>query len=517
MGEQREHIWKGMAAATVGALVCFGAVCSRNAGMGTVPADREEPAAAEVSMPAETEEPQETIAEDAAEAIGESVAAEDLYGTDPAAADLKAAIGPISHEGYTLEQVVVLSRHNIRAPLSGKGSALDTMTPHEWYEWSSAPSELSVRGGTLETGMGQYFRKWLEGEGLFPVNYRPAEEAVRIYANSRQRTIATARFFTAGLLPVSNKDVEYRLTYEGTDGVFGPFLSYASEAYQASMEEEIHRIYDPVIAGLEDNYALLGKVIDVEDSEDWQNGVFTGFVTDDSVFGIVEGKEPSVSGSLKLACTVSDALVLQFYEEPDSTRAAFGHELSWEDWESIAEIKDVYEDVLFTVPEVAVNTAHPLLCEINDELRTEGRQFTFLCGHDSNIAGVLAALRVEDYRLPCAIEKKTPIGVKMVLCRWRNEQNEEVMSLDLVYQTVKQLRECTLLGPSEPPAIYGLRLSGLTADADGCYRVEDVMMRLEEVIGEYDALPATYDPEEENEEIEETEETEETEKMDEAA
>ncbi len=40
------------------------------------------------------------------------------------------------------------------------------------------------------------------------------------------------------------------------------------------------------------------------------------------------------------------------------------------------------------------------------------------------------------------------------------------------------------------------------------------MMRLEEVIGEYDALPATYDPEEENEEIEETEETE---KMDEAA
>ena len=500
MGDQsRDKIWKGMAAATVVLLVGFGAVCSRVAGNAVEPAKQEAPAAAEVSVPVEAAEQQDGPAEDVAEETGEPEAA-DLYGEDPGAADLKDRIGPLSHDGYTLEQVVVLSRHNIRAPLSGKGSALDTMTPHEWYEWSSAPSELSVRGGTLETGMGQYFRKWLEEEGLFPTNYRPSEEAVRIYANSRQRTIATAQFFTAGLLPVCNKDVEYRLAYEGTDGVFGPFLSYSSEAYQAFAEEEMHRIYDPVIAGLEDNYALLAEVIDAEESEDYQNGVFTGFVTDDSVFGVVGGKEPSVSGSLRLACTISDALVLQFYEEPDSTKAAFGHELSWEEWESIAEIKDVYEDALFTVPEVAVNTAHPLLCEIDRELMTEGRQFTFLCGHDSNVAGVLAALRTEDYSLPCAIEKKTPIGVKLVICRWRNAEEEEVISLDLVYQTVKQLRECTLLGLSEPPAIYGLRLKGLAADADGCYKADEVMMRMEEVIGEYDALPAAYDPEEENEE-----------------
>ena len=494
-----DNIWKGMAAATVVLLVGFGAVCSREAGKDTGLA--EYGTIEEISKPEETEEPQAVSEEDTVEESVEITEVSDLYGEDPAAADLKSLIGPLSHEGYTLEQVVVLSRHNIRAPLSGKGSVLDTMTPHEWYEWSSAPSELSVRGGILETEMGQYFRKWLEEEGLFPANYRPAEDAVRIYANSRQRTIATARFFAAGLLPVCNKDVEYRLSYEGTDAVFSPFLSYSSEAYQIFTEEEMHRIYDPVIAGLEDNYALLSEVIDAEDSEDYQNGVFTGFVTDDSVFRIAGGKEPTVSGSLKLACSISDALVLQFYEEPDSTKAAFGHELSWEEWESIAEIKDVYGDVLFTVPEVAVNTAHPLLCEINRELMTEGRQFTFLCGHDSNIASVLAALRVEDYRLPCTIEKKTPIGVKFVICRWRNEQNEEVMSLDLVYQTTKQLREITLLGPSDPPAIYGIRLKGLTSDVDGCYKAEDVMSRLEEVIGEYDALPATFEPEEETEAI----------------
>ena len=90
------------------------------------------------------------------------------------------AVGTLSHEGYQLEQVVILSRHNIRSPLSGSGSALGTITPHEWFAWSSNPSELSLRGGVLETEMGQYFRKWLEAEGLFPENYRPEDGKVRI-------------------------------------------------------------------------------------------------------------------------------------------------------------------------------------------------------------------------------------------------------------------------------------------------------------------------------------------------
>ena len=68
----------------------------------------------------------------------------------------------LEHDGYTLEQVVVLSRHNIRSPLVGGDSVLSTVTPHEWFEWTSPASQLSLRGGTLETSMGQYFRKWLE-------------------------------------------------------------------------------------------------------------------------------------------------------------------------------------------------------------------------------------------------------------------------------------------------------------------------------------------------------------------
>ena len=67
---------------------------------------------------------------------------------------------------YALEEMVILSRHNIRSPLSGKGSVLSRITPHEWFEWTSAPGELSLRGGALEVEMGQFFREWLVSEGF---------------------------------------------------------------------------------------------------------------------------------------------------------------------------------------------------------------------------------------------------------------------------------------------------------------------------------------------------------------
>lgn len=82
-------------------------------------------------------------------------------------------------EDYQLKQVVVLSRHNIRSPLSEKGSLLGDITPHNWFEWTSKTAELSLRGAMLETTMGQYFRLWLEKEGLFPENYLPKDSAVR--------------------------------------------------------------------------------------------------------------------------------------------------------------------------------------------------------------------------------------------------------------------------------------------------------------------------------------------------
>lgn len=66
---------------------------------------------------------------------------------------------------YELKEVVVMSRHNIRSPLSSGGAAYQRVTPHTWFQWTSPSSQLSLRGGVLETEMGQFFRKWVVSEG----------------------------------------------------------------------------------------------------------------------------------------------------------------------------------------------------------------------------------------------------------------------------------------------------------------------------------------------------------------
>ena len=398
----------------------------------------------------------------------------------------------VDYDGYNLEQVIVLSRHNIRAPLSAPGSVLGTITPHEWFNWTSAPSELSLRGGVLETQMGQYFRKWMESEGLISENCQPDTDEVRIYANSKQRTIATAQYFTAGMFPTANLDVEYHSEFDTMDPVFHPQFTFCSPESAADCEAQIRELYSDDIKDLSDNYKLLSTVIDLKNSEGYLNGDIPDFDVNDSVFKLEEGAEPAVSGSLKTACSVSDALVLQYYEESDEKKAGFGHKLGKKQWEDISRIKDVYGDVLFTAPLVAINVANPLLEEIYSEMNKGGRKFTFLCGHDSNVGSVLAALGVEDYELPNTIEKKTPIGCKLVLSKWSNASGERFWSVDLIYQSTEQLRDAEFLDLDNPPQIYHLAFKGLEQNSDGLYRDEDLRALFEDKTDDYDELYDAY-------------------------
>ena len=400
-------------------------------------------------------------------------------------------------EGYTLDRVVVLSRHNIRSPLSGSGSLLGDITPHEWFEWTSNPSELSLRGAMLETLMGQYFRLWLEDEGLFPENYQPAEGAVRFYANAKQRTLATARYFSAGLLPVAEVPIESHVEYDTMDPTFEPSLNFVTEEYAEAAVEQIAEKggvagLDGIRAGLQDAIALLMDVADMDQSEAYQAGTYGDLLEDGTTIKLEAGKEPSMSSPIKTATSVADALTFQFYEMADDRAAAFGHELTIEDWRKLHTIVDTYTGMLFETPLLCVNVANPLLKEIRSELTAEGRQFSFLCGHDSNVASVLAALGVEEYLLPDTVEQHTPIGVKLTFSRWLDGNGEARWTVELVYQDTDQLRGLTPLSLDAPPVRYPLHFEGVEEDADGMIADADLLALLDGAIGAYDALVEAY-------------------------
>ncbi len=399
---------------------------------------------------------------------------------------------------YKLKEAVVLSRHNIRSPLSDEKSTLGQMTPHKWHKWSSGKSELSSRGGALETMMGQYFRKWAVDAGLFPENYEPSATDVNVTANSMQRCIATAQYFSSGFMPVGGIKVNHKYSPSKMDPLFNPQLTKSSPAFRAEAMKQIEAMGGKKgIVGINEKikpeYEFMMEVLDVKDSplakaNDPKLKALQNYNTE-----IVLDKwgEPSMkSGSaLKELNAASDAFILQYYEEPDTLVAAFGHNLTRKDWERLAHVKDVYQDVLFTAPIVAVNVAKPLIQYMFDELQSPDRKFTFLVGHDSNLSSVATALGIEEYEVPNAIEKKTPIGSKMVIEKFVGPDGQEYADINLVYQSVDQLRNMELLDLDNPPMIFPLSFKGMEKNADGLYKMADVAKRFEDALRAYEAIP----------------------------
>ncbi|MDE6131611.1 MAG: glucose-1-phosphatase, partial [Muribaculaceae bacterium] len=101
---------------------------------------------------------------------------------------------------------------------------------------------------------------------------------------------------------------------------------------------------------------------------------------------------------------------------------------------------------------------------------------------------VNAALGVDEYELHDAIEKKTPIGSKLVMEKWLGKDGKEYVSLSLVYQTPDQLRNLALLDLDNPPMVFPLKLKGLEANADGLYLLDDVNRRFGEAFAAYEAI-----------------------------
>ncbi len=388
---------------------------------------------------------------------------------------------------YELKEVVVMSRHNIRSPLTSGGAAYKRVTPHEWFQWTSPSSQLSLRGGVLETEMGQFFRQWVVSEGLLPDNYRPEGEEVLFYANSRQRTFATAKYFSAGFLPFANVEITHKFEEDKMDPVFTPMFTKMNDTYRQQVLDEMQTLHGGPQAWMESvkpTLTLMEEVLDMAHSPAAQNDT-THFWFDDTQFILEKGDEPKMTGGYKLANSVADALVLQCYETENMT--AFGHELTTEQWRAICGVKEVYDGLLFTTHSAAVNLAYPLVSRIREELQRQDRKFMFLCGHDSNLASIGGAIGLEFPETEQALELHTPIGSKLVFEKW-SDGTDQYVAVNLVYQAADQLHGRTLLSLDVTPKVMPVTIKGLIANSDGLYPFGDLDVRMAEAMAEYEAI-----------------------------
>ena len=395
---------------------------------------------------------------------------------------------PEPEHSYHLVKVTALSRHNLRSPLSQGDTGIDMASPYAWYAWTSAPGELSVKGEQLETAMGEYFRQWLESEGM-----TLSEENTRFYANAMQRTLKTTECFAKALMDRTDFSIEQRAEYGTMDPVYMPSLHYYSDSYAEAVQEEFQTMKQEAgYQHLQQNYDLLAEVTGYEESPGYLSGMLTAMNADDTELVLMPDNPPALTGSLVIGTRLSDAVTLMYTEEADDTKATFGKVLSTEQYEQIAAVKEIYNDILYGLPLSALSIASPLVSELHNAFPDDTKSFTFFCGHDCNLASVITSLRAEEYALPDTLEKHAPIGGILLLTEWQDETGARYADIEMVYQSTKQLRDLTPLSLQDPPQRYRLSLQDLERTENGYYRYEDVCTRLEETLRAAEELKDTY-------------------------
>ncbi len=403
-----------------------------------------------------------------------------------------------------LEQVTIFSRHGARVPLASYEEDLSRVVGAglTWPIWPVQGGHLSFRGATLEYVAGENFRNEFLAEGL---SLTPGD--VYFCASPKQRTVQTSEAFAAGLLAGAGVEVHYKGAKDFSDGYldpeFLPLFDYTTapdfdwDAFRAEALREMDEMAARV--DWDESYSFMENALAFKTSVYAREAGKEHF--DKSVSFRVEkltpaGKpaEPDVAAGcdLLLANRASDAFVLQYYEQDDYALKKYKltENLNYADFQRLAAIKDVEVDLVFTAPIVAVNISHNMLRMIKREMEAPGRKLTFMCAHDSSVASLLAALRVKPYQLDAttAIERKTPIGVKIVIEKWA-EGREHYAKVYLAYYSTAQMRSgnpAELVGEAGRLQRQPLSFEGLSPAANGMYRYEDLMAHIDRTLALYD-------------------------------
>ncbi|MGA9607232.1 MAG: bifunctional glucose-1-phosphatase/inositol phosphatase [Rouxiella badensis] len=384
----------------------------------------------------------------------------------------------------SLEQVLIFSRHSIRAPLSNYNNALGNATTHTWPTWSTEGGLLTPKGGQVEEHVGQYYRQWLAKNNLLPAKGCPQPGEVFTYANSLPRTIDTAKHFLIGAFPGCSLPVVNRVEVGKMDPVFNPIITadvtdqFKQAAIDATNKSAGQAGLDGLNQRLTPNYALVEKVMDFKNSKTCKQDKVCSLAAQPSNLVINQGKEPGISGPLSLGTGISDAFMLQYYEGLPEKDVAWGQIKTPEQWRQVEEFKNADQKAIFSSEQIGKNAAAPTLTFMSgvldksqaktaDQQAAQQARVTLLVGHDSNIAAFVLALKIKDFTLPGQYER-TPIAGAVVFQRWHDKKTDkDLIKIEYVYPTAIQIRNNSTYSLKNPLHRVVLQAEGCPVDNKG--------------------------------------------------
>lgn len=379
--------------------------------------------------------------------------------------------------GMTLERVVIVSRHGVRAPTKFTPQMRE-VTPFQWPQWDVPLGWLTPRGGQLISALGHYQRLRLADAGLLTDKTCPGVGRVAVIADTDQRTRKTGEAFLAGLAPECHIPVHYQQEKSKTDPLFNPIKTGKCAFNTAEVKGAILTKAGGSIEQYSQTYQsafqILEHVLNFPDSEKCKTAGDNHVCSFTKAIPTKLNIKPdnvSLPGAWGLSSTLTEIFLLQ--QAQGMKDVAWGRIAGDKAWQLLLSLHNAQFDLLQRTPEVARSRATPLLDLIRTALTTTGSEqnhygitfpvsVLFIAGHDTNLANLSGALDL-NWSLPSQPDN-TPPGGELVFERWKRvSDNTAWVRVSFVYQTLQEMREMRAFSLDNPPGRVDLVLKACSA------------------------------------------------------
>lgn len=391
-----------------------------------------------------------------------------------ALAALVAAPAAAQTSGETLEKVVILSRHGVRAAMSSP-ERLETATARPWPRFSVPPGHLTANGGTLSTLFGAYYRELYARQGLLA-----GADCGQVYywANVTQRTIATAKAMGEGLSPGCAIDVH--TVGEGkADPLFEPVKAGVAKPdmalARASVAGRVGGNLAAWSAGHADAIASLDALLMQCDAAPCPKAPGKRRVYDEPAAFLDDADETvGISGPEAFASGITESMLMAW---------ADGQDFAGQGWKGLDEavllrvfpLHQAEFDLRLRSQEVARTGAGHLASKIlatleakpgKDAIGGPDAKMVVIVGHDGTLA-MLGGLLGMEWVAPGYQPGQIAPGGNLVFERWKRADGARVIRVRYAVQSLSQLREKTPLTLAAPPSASPIFVPGCSGAGAG--------------------------------------------------
>ncbi len=359
-----------------------------------------------------------------------------------------ASATPVPLLGMTVERVVLLYRHGLRAPLNDEiGARAYARQP--WPKWSTPPSLVTPHGVQAMRQLGRYDRAWLASIGLLSAAGCPSAHQLSIWTNTEARTISSGHDLAEGLAPGCKLAVEH-LPAGQPDPLFDAGAAVpefdAAKAVRIINAETggpaaIIATHRAAIRTLED---ILGCRTPGATSCDI--AAVPSFLT-----ASADGRNLKLRGPIMITSGTASVFLLEYAEGMPMDQVGWGRATP----ARLAEVSRLHA-LLFDVFDRSTVMAHRTAAAMGPKIASlldNGPPVALLVGHDNNIAALTSLLGVHVH-IPGYGLDDPPLGGALGFMVLR-EARSNVRYVRVFYQaqSLDQLRALTPLTLDRPPAM----------------------------------------------------------------